>query len=439
MAAYIFHGPPGSYKTSSAIWFEMLSSLRAGRIVITNIEGMRPIEEIQTALGEEFPEGAEIWRLSTQKEKGRELMRAFYHWAPIGAMIIVDEVQDVYPSSRKFKPEDYDYVPIEAYEGHIPDHWYKKHFELLDSIKPSDLTSADIDDLEQVTFNESGHIIYPSTLNESYMRHRKYNWDIVVCTPSIAQVNSSIREACELAFSHSSKDTIGKMIPYYKRRPRIRQHPPKENGMVARKSDLITFRKVPVKVHDLYKSTATGKITTSGVGNSPAGSGVMAFLLFLIVGSITFASYSLFFRESAVASSMGATSEAVSVNGEVRRAGNQKGADVSSGPGGLKANSEAIANVMPFNFDAMSVTRRTKIYRDDGILLRIEFTIAFYSSDNVYYLDDTQLSRYGVSARFIDDCMVELLTPDSKQLITCSRPVLAANPKERSKTSISVF
>lgn len=439
MAAYIFHGPPGSYKTSSAIWFEMLSSLRAGRIVITNIEGMRPIEEIQTALGEEFPEGAEIWRLSTQKEKGRELMRAFYHWAPIGAMIIVDEVQDVYPSSRKFKPEDYDYVPIEAYEGHIPDHWYKKHFELLDSIKPSDLTSADIDDLEQVTFNESGHIIYPSTLNESYMRHRKYNWDIVVCTPSIAQVNSSIRESCELAFSHSSKDSIGKIIPYYKRRPRIRQHPPKENGMVARKSDLITFRKVPVKVHDLYKSTATGKITSSGVGSSPAGSGVMAFLLFIIVGAISFATYSLFFRESAIASNMGDTPETTPSAVEVRRSSGQKGSDVSSSSGGLKIDTQAIANVMPFDFDDMTVTRRTKIYRDDGILLRIEFTVAFHSSDNVYYLDDTQLRRYGVSARFIDDCMVELHTQESKQLITCSRPVIASNTKERSKPSVSVF
>ena len=40
MAASIFHGPPGSFKSASAFWYEVLPALRAGRVVVTNIEGI---------------------------------------------------------------------------------------------------------------------------------------------------------------------------------------------------------------------------------------------------------------------------------------------------------------------------------------------------------------------------------------------------------------
>ena len=39
MASSIFHGAPGSFKSASATWFEVLPALRKGRLVVTNIEG----------------------------------------------------------------------------------------------------------------------------------------------------------------------------------------------------------------------------------------------------------------------------------------------------------------------------------------------------------------------------------------------------------------
>ncbi len=38
MAATIFHGAPGSYKSSSAVWFELLPALREGRLVVLSIK-----------------------------------------------------------------------------------------------------------------------------------------------------------------------------------------------------------------------------------------------------------------------------------------------------------------------------------------------------------------------------------------------------------------
>ncbi|ELU1680420.1 hypothetical protein SBP32_004513, partial [Vibrio parahaemolyticus] len=37
MATIIRHGPAGSYKSSYAVWFELLPALREGRVVVTNV------------------------------------------------------------------------------------------------------------------------------------------------------------------------------------------------------------------------------------------------------------------------------------------------------------------------------------------------------------------------------------------------------------------
>ena len=96
MSVKIYHGPAGSYKTSSAVWFELLPALRAGRIVVTNVEGMYPLSYIEKALGEKFPASARLYRVSSQSDKGRRLWRSWFHWMPIGSFVLIDEVQDVY-------------------------------------------------------------------------------------------------------------------------------------------------------------------------------------------------------------------------------------------------------------------------------------------------------------------------------------------------------
>ncbi|HHC7274589.1 TPA: zonular occludens toxin domain-containing protein, partial [Vibrio campbellii] len=55
MAVIFRHGSNGSYKSAYATWFEILPALREGRLVVTNIEGLRPKESIEKILGETFP------------------------------------------------------------------------------------------------------------------------------------------------------------------------------------------------------------------------------------------------------------------------------------------------------------------------------------------------------------------------------------------------
>ena len=271
MATVINHGAPGSYKTSSALWFEVLEALKSGRLVITNIEGMKSLETIQTELDIVFPDSALLWRISTQNPTGLALMRNFFSWAPIGALILIDEVQGVYPSTKvdkTFKIEQLTRLKIEQFVS-LPDEFKAEFYRRLESIKPDALEDGDTDDIGLSLFDDQGHIIYPNDLSDAFNRHRKYNWDIYCCTPDIGEVHSVVRGVAEIAHSYKSNDAIGRLIPKYRRRPRIFPHKPQASGLTVSKSDHVFFRKVPVDVHKLYKSTATGSHNDQSKGKTP--------------------------------------------------------------------------------------------------------------------------------------------------------------------------
>ena len=90
MATKVFHGAPGSYKSSTAMWFEIVPALRSGRVVVTNLQGVKNLEDIQRELKEVFPSTARLFRISKGNDKGMALMRNFFHWLPIGSMIFLD-------------------------------------------------------------------------------------------------------------------------------------------------------------------------------------------------------------------------------------------------------------------------------------------------------------------------------------------------------------
>ena len=99
MATKINYGPAGSYKSSSAVWFERLPALREGRCVVTNVEGLYPLKTIERVLGEKFPDSARLYRISSLTARGRRLWRCWYHWMPIGSYVLMDEAQDIYSLS----------------------------------------------------------------------------------------------------------------------------------------------------------------------------------------------------------------------------------------------------------------------------------------------------------------------------------------------------
>ncbi|QTE84364.1 zonular occludens toxin domain-containing protein [Shewanella algae] len=415
MATVINHGAPGSYKTSSALWYEVLEALRAGRLVITNIEGMKPLEIIEQELDEAFPSSAKLWRVSTQNDIGLDLIRHFYCWAPIGALILIDEVQGVYPSSKVdkgFKIESLGFREPSSFE-HLPPEFYKEYISRLEDIKPENLEHGDTDDLGQALFDDNGHIIYPNSLSDAFNRHRKYNWDIYTCTPDISEVHGLVRGVAEIAHSYKSNDAIGAVIKYYARRPRIFPHKPLLTGTTISKQDLVFYRKVPVEVHKLYKSTATGKHNDQSKGRTPFRDPKImgSFIVFILC----LAYLSWFFVDMFSDKSPEKT---VVVEGvEASSSTAAKAVDTVSNhsaaaKAGQAAGSGAVIVGLPYNSTGIYVSAVLDVYNQNRFLIDRQFVFNLDKGDKQYSITGTELEAFGFGIEYKGDCLVLIKTAD---------------------------
>ncbi|MDV5168812.1 zonular occludens toxin domain-containing protein [Photobacterium rosenbergii] len=273
MATIIRHGAAGSYKSACAVWFDLLPALRSGRVVVTNVEGMQDIKTIEQRLGERFPVSARIIRISSMSENGIKLWQNWYNWCPVGAMILIDEAQDIYNKTVGFDMARNVYQGIGAFRELLPKGYVDFYQAQLNDFKPE---SVPFDDTGESVIDYQGNVLLPKNFNMAFMRHRKYNWDITLCTPDIKQIPSEIKGVSELAIHHRSKDSFA----LFKRRPRLWEHDPRSAATKPSKDDSTKTIKVPVAVHLMYSSTVTGQITKSGAGTS-----IMRqpkFLLFLL-------------------------------------------------------------------------------------------------------------------------------------------------------------
>lgn len=410
MAASLFHGAPGSYKSASAMWFQILPALREGRLVVTNIEGIKPLASIETELQETFPETAQLWRLSSQNEKGLNLWRNWYHWMPIGALVVIDEVQDVYPTESTFKPEkECLYKSIHEYKDLLPVHWYEYHIEMLESIKPDDFTEADIDDLGELLFDENGHIIYPKTLKECYMRHRKYNWDIICCTPDIGSVHKYIRSILQAAYSHRYFDELG-FIPYFFRRPRIFEHNPKLDGKKPAKGDKTNWKKIPVEVHKLYKSTATGSIT-KGQGKNPFGI-TAAFFGFILLCYVVY--MVMYFTDSE--EDIPVPQNTTQIHSENNQANNSfynRNDDIQISNGDIP--------VLKLPYDATKMYVSGVVHKKDGAAISRHIIFTLETPDyGELSLNNIDLLEMGYTTKFRGSCNVTIYQGQSEYTAFCN-------------------
>lgn len=234
MSIVIHHGPPGSYKSSGVIQRFALPALKGedkafpdGRCVVTNVRGFDSVEKIEAALGIDLPSGAEIISLETETRDALETMGRWFHWAPPGALIIMDEAQAVYPAGRRdFKIEALDY--------------------------PGGQDAAEADDR-------------PADLLLAFDMHRHYNWDVYLCTPNIAKVHKEIRQSAQAAFRHWE---MGSIVPWKRGKWREQEHDPENNGKA--KSNAIGSHKeykVDDSTFECYQSTKTG-VAKEAVGDS---------------------------------------------------------------------------------------------------------------------------------------------------------------------------
>jgi zona occludens toxin len=444
MATKVFHGPPGSYKSSTAMWFEIVPALRAGRVVVTNLQGILTLEEIQRELKEVFPNTARLLRISIGNDTGMLLMRNFFHWLPIGALIFLDEIQDIYPNDKSFKASDYDYKQEGAFNEFLPTEFVDIYHEEQRKIKGNVNIEDYQDDIGESLFDERNYLRYPRTLRECFMRHRHYNWDILLATPDIKEISSFIRSVCEVAYAHSSKDAIP--IPYYKRRPRILEHLPKTNGISVGKNDIVTFKKVPLDVFKLYKSTATGKSTKSGAGQSPITPSVIVGFAF-VVAYILYMVFFFFDDESPevdeplanslpneISQSPKASAAPVQVvNASVRTA--QK-SDGEISPFSFRRASVSVVTApnnfvaLPFGASKMYVNGVNTIYFNKFKVTR-DYIFTVYIDGEELSIGSESIIAMGYKIFYKSDCLLELRSNKHSNYIYCepTRPNEAFNER----------
>ena len=225
MTAVIYHGPPGSYKTFSVTQDVIIPALVEGRVVVTNIRGLTSLETIEEALGIELPDTAEILALNHNREGFHDMAR-FFHWAPKGALIVMDEGQRVYPTRIKTLQE-FDYPGGKE---------------------------------------EAEKVIRPATIEDAFDQHRHHNWDIYITTTHIDKIHREIRNVCEYGYRH--RDVTG-FLPWWNNRWKEVKHDPSNKGTAATNAvGQPRVRKADKRIFKCYQSTATGIAKQSSEGKS---------------------------------------------------------------------------------------------------------------------------------------------------------------------------
>lgn len=224
MPIKIYWGPPGSYKTSSAVMDEVAACARGGRVLITNIRGLNA-QRIRENVPDAKPEALaafDVIHLRMDKPEDLHKLRTWWHWAPFGAYFVLDEVQAIYP----------------------PD-WNASKLHDLDLIEDRVLPNGEV---------------MAKTVTLAFDMHRHGNWDFCFTTPNIKKVLPAIRGAAECAYKHKNLAMLG-----VKGRFAQFMHLAEDNGNAG---DMYgsRWRKIPKWVFECYDSTGTGAVSDTKAG-----------------------------------------------------------------------------------------------------------------------------------------------------------------------------
>lgn len=217
MSIKIHHGPPGSYKTAGAVKDDLIPAIKSGRPIVTNSRGVT-LEGIFEAIPD-APESLELIFVDQTTQEGRDKLARWFHWAPVGAFMLFDEAQSIFPKM-----------------------WRDADIKALDYPGGFDQAKAD---------NR------PANWNDAWDMHRHFNWDVVLTTPRITKIRDDIRGAAEAAYKHKNLGLYGFL---FKGSYIEAMHMADDNGTSS--SAFQTITKKRIKKNDitwqLYKSTSTG-------------------------------------------------------------------------------------------------------------------------------------------------------------------------------------
>ena len=452
MAITIRTGGNGSYKSAYTAWFSILPALKAGRVVVTNLEGMQPLHIIEERLNIKFPSTTKLIRIFSRSEVGIDLWQHFFCWCPLNALVVIDECQDIFSKNVGFDGRKIKQRPLSDFLDHLPD-WYQEFFDSRHvPVNLETLKESEIDDLGCAEYDEDGRIIYPLTYNEGFMRHRKYNWDIELLSPDWQQIDSSIKACAEQAFFHKNRD---KMF-FAKRKPYIYQHPTNVTKPVIpiKKDPGLFTEKVPIEAHLLYKSTGTGAITKSGGMNTLFRSPKFLFVCLFIVLSVGYVIYGvldLLIKDESQTSTVESQAADVvqtvePVHSEQASQGSQGDPVLSNGGTGSALHQQGGDPFVPvtdvlyfqglerayisgFHTSKKRYYVKGKPYTDK----RTDIVINAYTTTGTYSINANYLKAIDVQFEVLDYCLMVLKRGELQSLLTCEPNAL---PQKEANTDI---
>jgi len=240
MAIAIHHGSNGSFKTSGVIQDYFIPAAEQGRVVVTNIAGVTRDNTFKNM--PHIPDSFDVINVDTETTEGLDKIATWFHWAPLGALILLDEAGVIFPKI-----------------------WDKRQIESLNN--PLGLDGC----------NKIGR---PFNWNTAWQKQRHYNWDIVLTAPNIKYIRDDIRMTCESAYKHRNKALFGPMFKGYKEA----LHDAQKDGKSFTDFESIKDKRISPLTFSLYHSTQTGRFTDTFNGFNVFASPRVIILVSVAVG-----------------------------------------------------------------------------------------------------------------------------------------------------------
>ncbi|MEZ8366557.1 zonular occludens toxin domain-containing protein [Vibrio cyclitrophicus] len=454
MAITIRTGANGSYKSAYTAYFSIYQALKAGRTVVTNMEGMQPLAVIEERFNIQFPSTAKLFRISSRDESGVHLWTHFFCWCPIGALIVIDECQDIFSKNVGFDIRKVKYKPLSDFitqsprDGLLPKDYERFFNSRYTPANMDELQDSEIDDRGIAEYDSEGRIIYPHSFNEGFMRHRKYDWDIELLSPDWKQIDSGIKACANQNFFHKGRDQFF----WTKRNPYILKHDKSvSTPVIPKKKDVnLTNQKIPLDSFLLYKSTGTGsakqQLAMNTLFRSPKA--ILVFLLSIFcLGYIIYDLSNRYFETTETVEEAGQATPAAAVpeqdeilaskSSETTRNVRSSG-DSSKGTNKDSLSHVPIAEVLPFEGIKKAFVTGVNFSIKNGSIER-QVSIEVEALDGFYSVNENFLKAYDITYDRIDDCLLKLNRGQLSKLITCKPYAAAAALPEVSRADVSLF
>ena len=454
MAITIRTGANGSYKSAYTAYFSIYQALKAGRTVVTNMEGMQPLAVIEERFNIQFPSTAKLFRIGSRDESGVHLWTHFFCWCPIGALIVIDECQDIFSKNVGFDIRKVKYKPLSDFitqsprDGLLPKDYERFFNSRYTPANMDELQDSEIDDRGIAEYDSEGRIIYPHSFNEGFMRHRKYDWDIELLSPDWKQIDSGIKACANQNFFHKGRDQFF----WTKRNPYILKHDKSvSTPVIPKKKDVnLTNQKIPLDSFLLYKSTGTGsakqQLAMNTLFRSPKA--ILVFLLSIFcLGYIIYDLSNRYLETTETVEEAGQATPAAAVpeqdeilaskSSETTRNVRSSG-DSSKGTNKDSLSHVPIVEVLPFEGVKKAFVTGINFSIKNGSIER-QVSIEVEALDGFYSVNENFLKAYDITYDRIDDCLLKLNRGQLSKLITCKPYAAAAALPEVSRADVSLF